>query len=115
MKKVRLNVILPKKTKKEIREKMLKEEYGLREKSKWICEAIDNLLSLDDFPDHVKTASLMSNLSDVETIYLPEELDQKLDDAILTVRKRYLEIEGVKSLIVRASIVRRLWQPAKTL
>jgi len=115
MKKMRLNVILPKNTKKEIREQMLRGGYGLREKSKWICEAIEDLLVLTDYPDYVKTASLMSNLSDVETIYLTDGLDQQLEKAILDVRKCYLELDGIKSLIVRASIVRRLWQPNKKL
>ena len=113
VRKIRLNVILPKNTKKEIRERMLQEEYSLREKSKWICESISELLSLEDYPQYVKTAGLMSNLADVETIYITEDLDQQLDDAILAVRKEYLELDGIKSLIVRASIVRRLWHPAK--
>lgn len=108
IKKFKVNIILPRNTKQEIRERMLKEKYGLREKSKWISEAIEYFLKLKDFPDLVKTAQRMSNLKDVETIYITQELDDKMNEAILEVKKKFINIEGVKSLIVRASIVRRL-------
>lgn len=106
--KARISVIVPKKASFEIRERMHKEGYSLREKSKWYTEAIESLLSLNDYPQYVEMASLVEDFSKTETIYIPSELDEKLNQAIVEVRKEFPSLEGVKSLIVRASIVRRL-------
>jgi hypothetical protein len=110
MNKIRLNVNLPYKAKQEIRERMLKDGYGIREKSKWITEAIEKFIQLKDFPSLTQMASSITSLTDVETIYLSPELDHKLEGAFIQVRKEFPILEGIKSLIVRASVTRRLWQ-----
>jgi hypothetical protein len=106
--KSRINVILPKNISKEMRERMLKDDYGLREKSRWVSEAIESFLKLEDFPILVELANLVDGLTNAETIHITPELEDTLEKAILHVRQKYPVLEGVKSLIVRASIIRRL-------
>lgn len=113
MKKKRISVILPTNAIKEIRERMLKEGYSLREKSKWISEAIEDFLQLKEYHSLVEMAELVDDLAKTETIYISEELEDQLEEAIIEVRKKHLALEGVKSLVVRASIVRRLVLLAK--
>lgn len=108
MKKIRINVILPKNHKKEIRERMLKDGYGLREKSLWISEAIESFIKLKEFHNLVELAGLVKDLEDAETVYVTESLADDILSALHEVRKNYPSLEGVKSLIVRASIIRRL-------
>ncbi len=104
----RISVILSENAIIEVRERMLSEGYSLREKSKWVSEAIDSFLELKEYHALVKLAELVDNLSRKEVIYISNELDSKIDQAIVDVRKEYPNLEGVKSLIIRASIVRRL-------
>jgi metal-responsive CopG/Arc/MetJ family transcriptional regulator len=106
--KIRVSVILPKNAVKEIRERMLDEGYSLREKSKWISEAIENFLQLKNFQSLVEIAELVNDFTKTETIYIPDYLEEKIEEAIIKVRKQYPTLEGVKSLIIRASIIRRL-------
>jgi len=113
VKKKRISVILPTNAIKEIRERMLKEGYSLREKSKWISEAIEDFLQLKEYHSLVEMAELVDDLAKTETIYISEELEDQLEEAIIEVRKKHLALEGVKSLVVRASIVRRLVLLAK--
>lgn len=112
-KKSRVSVMLPKQACLEIRQKMLKEGYSLREKSKWYSEAIASFLELNNFHQYVEMASEVDELSQAETIYIPKKLEEDLEDSIIKVRKKFPALEGVKSLIIRASIVRRLLLPLK--
>ena len=93
---------------KEIHSKMLEEGYSLREKSKWISEAIEDFLTLKEYQSLVEMAELVNDLTKNETIYITPDIEDKLDEAIIKVRTQYPTLEGVKSLIVRASIIRRL-------
>lgn len=93
---------------KEIHARMLDEDYSLREKSKWISEAIEDFLLLKEYQSLVEMAELVEDLAKTETVYITPELEEKLEEAIVKVRQQYPILEGVKSLIVRASIVRRL-------
>jgi hypothetical protein len=93
---------------KEIRQRMLKDNYSLREKSRWISEAIEDFLKLNDYHSFVEMANLVADLTHAETIYITSDIVDKLEDAVLQVRKEHPVLEGVKSLIVRASVIRRL-------
>lgn len=108
MKKKRISVIMSNNAVKEIHTKMLEEGYSLREKSKWISEAIEDFLTLKEYQSLVEMAELVNDLTKNETIYITPEIEDKLDEAIIKVRTQYPTLEGVKSLIVRASIIRRL-------
>lgn len=108
IKKSRINVILPENLSKEIRQRMLLDNYSLREKSRWISEAIDDFLKLNDYHNFVEMANLVVDLTHTETIHITSDLVDKLENAVLQVRKEHPVLEGVKSLIVRASVIRRL-------
>ncbi|EKD72268.1 MAG: hypothetical protein ACD_45C00719G0004 [uncultured bacterium] len=84
----------------------------MRGKSKWIIESIESLLKLDDFPTLVEIAEDMDQLSDMVSIRLPESLMMRIEKAIIQIRKQYPTIEGVKSNLIRASIIQRLLREA---
>ena len=96
-----------------LQQRIIADGYGMRGKSKWIIESIESLLSLADFPTLVDIAEDMDQLTDIVSIRLPEALMQKLDQAVVEVRKQYPASEGVQSNLIRASILQRLLrQPA---
>ena len=86
----------------------------MRGKSKWIIESVESLLRLADFPTLVDIAEDMNQLTEIVSIRLPEELMLKIERAVVQVRKQYPSIEGVKSNLIRASIVQRLLREPTT-
>lgn len=86
----------------------------MRGKSKWIIESIESLLQLDDFPTLVDIADDMDQLSDMVSIRVPEQLMKQIEQAVVKVRKQYPTIEGVKSNLIRASIMQRLLREPAT-
>lgn len=106
------NLMTSIKISKEINTQMLHDiisaNYGMRGKSKWIIEAINDFLELDSYPEYVDIASEMADLSIVISIRLPEELHKLLDFAVIKVREKFPSMEGVKSNIIRASILQKL-------
>jgi hypothetical protein len=99
---------LPKSLKNEIREYVIKEDYGLRGKSKWISEAVENLLSIKDFHELISYNDEMHGFGEIETVVLEYRLKLEIDNAILQVRKHYPTLEGVKSRILRTAIMQRI-------
>lgn len=99
---------LPKSIQQTMLEKIIRDGYGMRGKSKWISEAIEHFLILDNYPELVDIANEMEEMTDVVSMRLSRELVQKLDVAIIVVRKEFPALEGVKSSIIRASIIQRL-------
>ena len=93
---------------KEIHLRMMEDGYSLREKSKWVSEAIEDFFKLKEYNSLVEIAGLADDFEKRETVYISAELYEKLEEAIIHVRKQYPWLEGVKSLIIRASIVRKL-------
>ena len=87
---------------------IVSEGYGMHGKSKWIIESIESLLSYDDFPSLAEIADVMEKLDEVVSIRIPATLMTKMDDAVIKIRKQYPLIEGVKSNLIRASIIQRL-------
>ena len=89
-------------------EQVIKDGYGMRGKSRWITEAIENFLQLPDYRELVNIASEMEELDAVVSIRSPKELQNKIDKALVVVRIAYPKMEGVRSNIIRASILQRL-------
>jgi hypothetical protein len=73
-----------------------------------------NQLDLTDYPTLVEIAEDMDQLSDILSLRLPETLMLKIEKAVVHVRKQYPTIEGVKSNLIRASIVQRLLREPTT-
>ncbi|MBV8801648.1 MAG: hypothetical protein JO131_01540 [Gammaproteobacteria bacterium] len=95
-----------------MQQRVISDGYGMRGKSKWIVEAIESFLQLSDFPTLTDIADDMDHLSEVISIRLTDDLMYKLDQAIVEVRRHYPAMEGVKSNLIRASIMQRLIREA---
>lgn len=106
--KVMTSIKLQKKLHLQLQRRIIEDGYGMRGKSKWIIEAVESLLQLADYPTLVDIAEDMDQLSDIVSIRLPESLMLRIEKAIVDVRKQYPTLEGVKSNLIRASIMQRL-------
>jgi hypothetical protein len=112
--KVVTSIKLQKKLHYRLQQRIIEDGYGMRGKSKWIIESIESLLDLTDYPTLVEIAEDMDQLSDILSLRLPETLMLKIEKAVVHVRKQYPTIEGVKSNLIRASIVQRLLREPTT-
>ncbi len=106
--KVMTSIKLQKLLHHKMQQQIIGDGYGMRGKSKWIIEAIEQFLQLPDYPSLVDIAGEMEQLSEIVSIRLSEDLMAKLDQAIIKVRRQYPAMEGVKSNLIRASIMQRL-------
>lgn len=106
--KVMTSIKLQKKLHRRLQQRIIEDGYGMRGKSKWIVESIESLLNLSDYPTLVDIADDMDQLSDIISIRLTEQLMQRIEKAVIHVRMQYPSIEGVKSNLIRASIMQRL-------
>lgn len=89
---------------------VISQGYGMRGKNRWIVEAIEQFLKMPvinyaEFTDH---ACEMSDLNEIISLRLPETLVNAVEKAVINVRQHYPSMEGVKSNIIRASIIQRL-------
>lgn len=106
--KIMTSIKLQKKLHHKMQQRIISDGYGMRGKTKWLTEAIENLLALPDYPTLADIAGDMNQLSEIISIRLPVPLMDKIDNAIIEVRRRFPAMEGVKSNLIRASIIQRL-------
>jgi hypothetical protein len=97
-----------------LQQRIISDGYGMRGKSKWIIEAIETFLQLPDYPALVDIADDMDHLAEIISIRLPETLMIRIEKAIIDVRRHYPAMEGVKSNVIRASIMQRLLREPAT-
>ena len=102
------SVKLPKPVFTRLLNRVVNDGYGLRGKSKWIIDAIERFLELPNFPELVDIANDMDDLSEVVSMRLSESLVTKIDQAVIQVRINYPSMEGVRSNIIRASIIQAI-------
>ena len=112
--KIMTSIKLQKNLHRRLEQRIIEDGYGMRGKSKWIIESIESLLKITDYPTLVDIAEDMKELSDMVSIRLPEDLMQKLEQAIIRVRQQFPTLEGVKSNLIRASIMQRLLRQPTT-
>lgn len=112
--KVMTSIKLQKKLHRRLQQRIIEDGYGMRGKSKWIVESVEALLTLSDYPTLVDIADDMDQLSDIVSIRLPEDLMLRIEKAVIHIRKQYPMIEGVKSNLIRASIMQRLLREEAT-
>lgn len=93
---------------KELIQRVIDDGLGMRGKSKWIAIAIQQLLNITNFPELVDLASDMENQGKTISIRLSKELVKEIDQAVIAVRKIFPQMEGVRSHIIRASIMQEL-------
>jgi len=106
--KITTSIKLQKNLHRRLQQRIIEDGYGMRGKSRWIIESIEALLTISDYPTLVDIAEDMDQLSDMVSIRLPENLMLRIEQAIVHIRKQYPTIEGVKSNLIRASILQRL-------
>lgn len=106
--KVKISFVLPEGLQKDLRERMVLDGYSLKGKSQWVAEAVEKLFQLNDFMDLVKVNDVMQGFEKFESVLIDKKLKMQLDDGVIQVRKRYPEIDGVQSRIMRTAILQRL-------
>lgn len=106
--KVMTSLKLQKNLHRRLQQRIIEDGYGMRGKSKWIIESIEAFLKLTDYPTLVDIAEDMNQLSDMVSIRLPTDLMMRIEKAIVHIRKQFPTLEGVKSNLIRASILQRL-------
>lgn len=107
MHKNKIAFLVPAQLQVEFRQK-IKDKYGMRGKSKWIAEAIQELLKLENYIELVNLGDEMSTFDKKESIEIDTKMKKALDDAVLKIRQTFPLLEGVQSRIIRTSIVQRL-------
>ncbi|HVY54106.1 MAG TPA: hypothetical protein VHA13_06255 [Gammaproteobacteria bacterium] len=102
------SIKLQKKLHHKLQQSVINDQYGMRGKNKWIVEAIEAFLLLPDYPYLVDIANYDNQQTEIISLRLPEALMRNLDNAVICVRREFPAMEGVKSNIIRASIIQRL-------
>ena len=89
---------------------VISQSYQMRGKTKWIIDATEDFLNQDEqqIAELADIASEMSELNVVVSMRLPESIMQKIEKAVIVIRKYFPAMEGVKSNIIRASIIQKL-------
>lgn len=110
IKKTFISVRIPEIMRQEMLQAMVTAQYGMREKSRWISEAIERFLSLDDYWELIKIGEEMPNNSLLisESFYLTDQLLDRIEAAIVITREHFPLLEGVRSCLIRSSIYQRL-------
>lgn len=106
--KIKTTVRLPKATRQEMIQTIIANGYGMRGKSKWVSEAINQLLAINSFHELVDIGDEIAELTEVESIYLDAELKEEINQALILIRRYFPSMEGVQSCIIRTSIIQRL-------
>lgn len=106
--KTKITFNLPKEMNNELREKVVKDGYGMRGKSRWVQESVESLLVTTGYEDLVSYSDEMGQFETVDSVMMPRDLKKKIDKTILEIRKKYPGLEGIQSRIVRTAILQRL-------
>lgn len=107
--KVKISFVLPEGLQKDLRERIVLDGYSLKDKSKWVAEAVEQLFQLDDFVDLVKVNDVMQGrFENFESVLIDRKLKMRLDESVIQVKRKYPEIDGVQSRIMRTAILQRL-------
>lgn len=107
-KKIRLSYFLPEAVLIDIREKMISQGYDLKGKSRWVSEAVSDLLEINNFCELVNINDQMDGFHKLDSVSVDKDLKIKVDNAIIEIRRNFPSIEGVQSKLLRTAIVQRL-------
>lgn len=106
--KVKVSFVIPENLQKDLKERIVHDGYSLKGKSQWVAEAIEQLLKVNNFVDLVKVNDEMRGFEKFESVLIDRRLKSQLEQSIISIRKKYPEIEGVQSRIMRTAILQRL-------
>lgn len=105
--KVMMSIKISQPVAKQLLTQVIADQYGMRGKSRWIEEAVQAFLKLPNFVELVNIASEQQHFDQVISMRFSELSIAALERALIEVRRHYPEMEGVKSHIIRASIMQR--------
>lgn len=108
MTKTRISYLLPENLHKDMLCAIQKDEYSKREKSRWVCEAIESLFKMSNFVDLVSYSDDMEEMPIKDTLTISRKLKDKLSDKSLEVKQKYIDMEGLQSRIVRTAVLQRI-------
>jgi hypothetical protein len=106
-KKIKTTYRLP----QDLREKLLlavREDYGIKQKSRWVGEAIQQLLLNDIGLASVGLGEVHDQQDSSEVLLLDEATYLALETGMTTIRRQDPLYEGVQSAVIRAAIRNRL-------
>ncbi len=95
----------------EMNKKLVSDGYGLRGKSKWICDSICKFLTFQDKEfvlECIEFSEELENLTKSISFRPTTLVDRLLDEWIVNVRMKMPTIEGLKSKIIRTAIIHNL-------
>ena len=105
---VLISVKIPGRLNEQLAMQIVKDGYGLRGKSRWLCEAIEKFIELKDFVELIEVASESLENTKSISFRISEELLNKMQNSIITARKQNPLLDAVQSNLVRAGIYQRL-------
>jgi len=104
----RTTIRLPRRLKEDMMHKMIEDDYGLRGKSRWICEAIEQLLDRPQWSDEMLADYALKG-DDVDVVTLTPEVVKIINDAIPIAIQEYPNLKGgAQSAIIRTAINARV-------
>lgn len=108
----KITVRLPPELDQELSHQVIAQGYGMRGKSKWVSEAIDKFLALEDYIELVAYGEDLvdAHFKKPQAFYVDSDVVNRIQDAVIAVRQSNPTLEGVKSLIIRSSIMQRLFR-----
>lgn len=107
-KKVRISYFVSNALLSDLKNNMIQNGYDLKSKSKWIAEALQDLLAMNNYRELILLSEQMEGFSKLDYICIEKSLKKIIDSAIINVRTVYPVIEGVQSKILRTAILQRL-------
>lgn len=105
MKMTTTTVKIPEELDKTLNKSVIECGYGMRGKNKWLNQAIEQFLKLPDMCGLVEFASEIDTFDKIVSVKIPENTARKIEETVIEVRRKYPAMEGVKSHILRASIM----------
>lgn len=99
---------LPEAIHTQVKERVIQDGLGMRGKNVWIKNAIEAFLMLQDYLLYVELADDMEGLNSTVSVRLPDSVLDNMEKTVTEVRLAFPRMEGVKSRIIRASIMQYL-------
>lgn len=107
-KKVKISFVIPESLQKDLKERIVLDGYSLKGKSQWVAEAVEHLFEIKSYIDLVKVNDVMQGFEKFESILIERKLKNQVDESVISVKKKYPEMDGVQSRIMRTAILQRL-------
>lgn len=92
----------------DLKNDMVKKGYDLKGKSKWICEAIQELFHMANYKELVMLSDQLQGFEKLDYISIDKSFKELINNAVIDIRGDYPSLERVQSKILRTAILQRL-------